>query len=470
MCTIDKKCPSILKSLCVVENEQSGVPYSCALNKTDIEDNSNKSCIIQLLNRVDSTYFIYIRSGRLGSTGNESVECYIKKDDAISSFEQHFLTRTGIKWCNRDKDLDTPDGKYQYIIMKYNEKEKEKEKEKEQKEQVLQKNIEKLMNILFNENLQTNVMSQYNIDVTKLPLGELSLEQIKKAYDILKDLLEVIEKGDSDAIKKLSSRFYTTIPTVGGKTQLVALDTNDKIQEKSALLSDLENLCSIVKNKDSSLYTKYLSLNCNISLVSDPTKLSIIKRYVENRGPTHTIQLNIKSVYDLSKVTENKLYSKWETLHNKQLLWHGTSLANVAGILTNSLCINPIGVSTTGKMFGNGLYFANTSTKSAGYMRTIYGYNSAMFLCEVALGNMHELTEPTLSTFCGKDLPPGKHSTKGQGVNGPDPLSHVLMEDDVIVPIGDIVKRPNINSLLLYDEFIVYDPSQVKLRYLVIFE
>lgn len=61
-------------------------------------------------------------------------------------------------------------------------------------------------------------------------------------------------------------------------------------------------------------------------------------------------------------------------------------------------------------MFGKGVYFADMVSKSANYCRTSKSDpKGLMILCEVALGNMYELTG---SKYVEK-LPKGKHSTKG---------------------------------------------------------
>jgi poly [ADP-ribose] polymerase len=90
-----------------------------------------------------------------------------------------------------------------------------------------------------------------------------------------------------------------------------------------------------------------------------------------------------------------------------------------------------------------------------------------LFLCEVALGNMYELLQAGNIT----KLPDGKHSTKGVGCWQPDTKSHVELEGEgVTVPIGTLKQDLVTGKALQYDEFIVYDTSQIKMRYAVIVE
>lgn len=70
------------------------------------------------------------------------------------------------------------------------------------------------------------------------------------------------------------------------------------------------------------------------------------------------------------------------------LLWHGTPLDSLLGILDLGLQIRRKGVSCTGTMFGNGIYFADACSKSATFCRHL-SWNegeAVLFLCEVDVG------------------------------------------------------------------------------------
>lgn len=75
-------------------------------------------------------------------------------------------------------------------------------------------------------------------------------------------------------------------------------------------------------------------------------------------------------------------------------LFHGSRNENFWSIITNGLTINPTGVVITGKMFGNGTYFAPDACKSMGYTsrsgsRWANGTSNSGFLAiyKVATGN-----------------------------------------------------------------------------------
>ncbi len=65
----------------------------------------------------------------------------------------------------------------------------------------------------------------------------------------------------------------------------------------------------------------------------------------------------------------------------------------------------------------------------------------------------------------------GKMSTKGLGKSEPDQKDWVKLENGCVVPIGklkSVADPKDANSYsLLYNEYIVYDVTQIKLKYLV---
>ena len=151
------------------------------------------------------------------------------------------------------------------------------------------------------------------------------------------------------------------------------------------------------------------------------------------------------------------------------LLWHGSRLTNWAGILSQGLRIAPPEAPVTGYMFGKGCYFSDCSSKSANYCYTNSNKNTGILsLFEVSLGECNELKE---ADYEADKLPKGKLSTKGVGKSEPDKEDWVTLDDGCVVPIGEL--KCNIDPKkaseysLLYNEYIVYDVSQVKLRYLV---
>ncbi|KAA3675831.1 uncharacterized protein DEA37_0010920, partial [Paragonimus westermani] len=86
---------------------------------------------------------------------------------------------------------------------------------------------------------------------------------------------------------------------------------------------------------------------------------------------------------------------------------------------------------------------------------------------QVSLGTPHELYEA-----CSKadKLPSGKHCVKAVGRMTPEKATWKTTEDGLIVPVGKLVPSTSTgdqNFTLHFNEYIVYDPRQVRLRYLM---
>ena len=72
-------------------------------------------------------------------------------------------------------------------------------------------------------------------------------------------------------------------------------------------------------------------------------------------------------------------------------LWHGTRVSNLLSILRSGFVIPPANAPhCTGRMFGNGVYFSDQSTKSLNYSFGYWGgareRNCFMLLNDVAMG------------------------------------------------------------------------------------
>lgn len=105
--------------------------------------------------------------------------------------------------------------------------------------------------------------------------------------------------------------------------------------------------------------------------------------------------LSLKSVYRVDNLDVYQAYKGVRSrIGNEQRLWHGTRACNVLSILKAGLIIPKGGNYTiTGRMFGDGLYFSDQSTKALNYSHGYWGGsrqdNCFMFLCDVAMGRAH---------------------------------------------------------------------------------
>lgn len=158
---------------------------------------------------------------------------------------------------------------------------------------------------------------------------------------------------------------------------------------------------------------------------------------------------------------------------NRRLLWHGSRSTNYGGILSQGLRIAPPEAPVSGYMFGKGVYFADMSSKSANYCCSYNsGQKALLLLGDVELGDpMNELYSSDYNA--GENAKKqGKIATLGKGRTVPAGWK----DAGCIHPDLKGIQVPDTNSgtashdsnqgYLMYNEYIVYDVSQIRLRYL----
>lgn len=72
--------------------------------------------------------------------------------------------------------------------------------------------VQELIKMIFNVETMKQALLAFEIDLTKMPLGKLSRNQLDKAYKILTELQTLIDSGfttSKTAIIDASNRFYT---------------------------------------------------------------------------------------------------------------------------------------------------------------------------------------------------------------------------------------------------------------------
>ncbi|XP_043248325.1 poly [ADP-ribose] polymerase [Colletes gigas] len=450
--------------------------YTVTLVLSDIQTKKNSYYKLQILKHdKQNTYWLFRSWGRIGTTiGGTKLE-KLALEDCIEEFESLYQEKSGNDWNRREHFIKIPNKMYPVDV----------DLGDEVPAQLLESNIKSdleqqvqdLMKLIFSEANMKKVMTEFEIDTDKMPLGKLSKKQIQKAYAVLTDLQDILKNENVERVTLIdaSNRFYNLIPHNFGVSELKILDTTEEIHAKCEMLDallEMEIAYSLLHSKTDDtknpLDAHYEQLKTDIKALDKETKeYQAIQEYVKNtHAETHTqYELEVEDVFVVKRKGEDSRYKPFRKLQNKKLLWHGSRTTNFAGILSQGLRIAPPEAPSTGYMFGKGIYFADMVTKSANYCCTSNeNPTGLLLLCEVALGNMYE----RYAADYIEKLPNGKHSTFGRGQTQPDPKSVYKTEDNVEIPYGPPVraKLPK-KSTLLYNEYIVYDVAQVKARYLL---
>ncbi|KAL3482347.1 poly polymerase catalytic domain-containing protein [Aspergillus californicus] len=483
--------------------DDSGLIWDATLNQTVSAQNNNKFYRVQLLVSKDGKqYQTWTRWGRVGENGQSAHLGNGTLDNAKTYFEKKFKDKSGLAWKDR---LNNPkNGKYTFIERNYEESDDEEDKKivKRQSKTVESKlpaAIQRLVSFIFNQDHFLSTMAQMSYDVKKLPLGKLSKRTLQTGFETLKELAELAATPSlamsrygmqlRPAMEQLSNRYFTTIPHIFGRNRPPVLDNEVYIKKEVELLetlTDMEVANKIMKDSTqvedvNPVDRQYAGLGMQEMTPLDHTSTEFheLQKYLtESRGSTHRLNYRVNDIFRIERQGEHDRFksSSYSSLKdtNRRLLWHGSRSTNYGGILSQGLRIAPPEAPVSGYMFGKGVYFADMSSKSANYCCP---YNSGgkglLLLGDVELGDpLYELD--------GSDYHAGENAKKngsiatlgkGQTIPGgwkdagcvhPD-LQGIQMPD---TSSGPAQHNGNNQASLLYNEYIVYDIAQIRLRYL----
>lgn len=313
-----------------------------------------------------------------------------------------------------------------------------------------------ILTILVNRLVETNRHEIYkstggkmDVDLStgiiSTPVGVVTKDTINQARVIFDRMIPFITTNnldDNTYVENLNSYLMKIPQKVGssrGWHKTFLTNTTD-IDNQIVLLDQLESSVELAISRQLSVTTNNTAqqnvpalFNAKINVCTDQGVIDhITKLFFSTLQQQHvSSKLKPKRVYEVCIDSMNTAYVNYgSTLQNQQVLWHGTRVFNILSILKNGLIIPPVRGGTysiAGRMFGNGVYFANSSSKSLNYS---FGYwdngprdnNCFMFLCDVALGDYYT---PQSSS---ESLPKaGKHSTWAKkGYSG-------VQNDEIIV-------------------------------------
>ncbi|XP_022689274.1 poly [ADP-ribose] polymerase 2-like [Varroa jacobsoni] len=475
---------------------EKGDVYDVMLNQTNVEFNNNKYYLLQLAKANNrNQYYVWFRWGRVGKKGrNNLIPCADDLDKAKGIFKQKFFDKTCNEFDERHGFVKVK-GKYDLVQVCADETDpqalkKEVEKitatQREEQPSCLDFDLKSFVELIFNVKKMEVVLKELKFDSQKTPLGNLTKHQIAAGYAALKVIEDCVTNGiRGTRLNQACNDFYTRIPHDFGMRVPPLIRSYEEIRQKVELLealTDVQFAIELLRRKISAdnmhiIDRHYISLGARLTKVST-AELRLINKYLQvTHAPTHNeYTMCIQDAFSISKPDEIKRFNS--RIPNRMLLWHGSRLSNWASIISQGLRIAPPEAPVTGYMFGKGVYFADSSSKSANYCFPSRAHNEGiLLLSEVALGEVNELYE---ANYEASELPIGKHSVKGMGYMVPRETSFIEIPslDDkhpVTVPCGQLhdisnmKKRGsrNISYILNYNEYVVYDVSQIKMRYLL---
>lgn len=175
-------------------------------------------------------------------------------------------------------------------------------------------------------------------------------------------------------------------------------------QNQHDLLEQLENSVKnskpIVRDETASETIERL-FGYSLEVVEDGKEFDRINSFYK-KGINRAHVASNRELYKIYKMVNAEKLSAFEEtakrLGNVQMLWHGTRAHNVLSILKGGLIIPPTvggGYTIAGRMFGDGVYFSDQSTKSLNYSAGYWGSggyekgNIFMLNANVAMGKAY---------------------------------------------------------------------------------
>lgn len=237
------------------------------------------------------------------------------------------------------------------------------------------------------------------------PLGMVTAEGIAEARTLLIEISNLVHSHqytDSRFVSALND-YLMLIPQNIGRAKpdpQQLFPGLDAVQKQNSILDSLEaslqNVLSAAKEDKVEVPIPKL-FAARLDMVEDMVEIDRIRRkYRETQKAMHaSAHLDVKRVFRVQLDCMSEMFEReGQKVGNVQELWHGTRASNLLSILKSGFMIPAANAPhCTGRMFGNGVYFSDQSTKSLNYA---YGYwqgkadeNCFMFLVDVAMGKSY---------------------------------------------------------------------------------
>ncbi|KAM3589297.1 hypothetical protein VKS41_000165 [Umbelopsis sp. WA50703] len=494
----------------------NGEPLDIILHRTDVIASQwglNMFYKMSLIyNKLLDMDILWTRWGAIGQIGAFQKTPIPGRAAAVAEFKKLFKAKSGNLWDSRMTEFTSKPGRFNMVkVSPYQDNATltELDLTKPTVPSQLNSSIQNLLKLCVNfKNLES---AKADIKMG-LPLGQLSERTLDEADRILKQVdnilyeLEVLNVsiGGMHDVKRmkelhhmlalLSNDYYLLIPKSTDSTYgIKPLSTRRILGEEESRLSNLKyfnytaNVLMAAQHRNDEMNPLdyvHKSLDCDIQELSPETGHeelhNAISKYMQETGAGPSGEhYDLLHLFSVDRKGEAARYQPFATNENRMLLWHGSKISNFIGILKQGLRIKPGQAYETGSMFGSGLYFADMFSKSSGYCNDYTSVDaqpySLMLLCEVALGKTYDLVS-------AKDMDRNEEdylSTKGLGQQGPNPKMFIKDKHGVTIPQGPIIPFEDTtsasagnlgqaNRVLMHNEYIVYDPAQVRIKYLLV--
>ncbi len=293
---------------------------------------------------------------------------------------------------------------------------------------------------IHNITTQTNITYDISTGNFSTPLGLVTPDAITLARDYL---TQIATSGQTNnrRIRSAINSYLRLIPqNLGHKIDYQRFFQPQEIQRQQEILNALA--AAITQPESDRVFECSVTRVPGSTLQGKQIFRKIRKLYESTINRNHlAASYKLRRLYevDIPAMTE-AFAAKATEIGNVKLHWHGTKASNLLSILKQGLIIPPASASQcTGRMFGNGIYGSEQSTKALNYATNYWNQSGDgnqrvyMLLCEFAMGKEYTFK----NSYRGALPKPGYDST-------------------YVKPGSSVINQ----------ESIVYDSAQVKIKYL----
>ena len=305
--------------------------------------------------------------------------------------------------------------------------------------------------------LTSTVAAKITANGIETPLGVLTVGQIEKGEAILDELYEHFKAGTATRkmLEDASGDFYSAIPHRLGRTReaiaAAVIDSLEQFDQKQETLQLMKDMLAVNGEHGSVLFDaqvdqKYRALGCELAEVNRDSKdFKTLADYVHKSQVKHK-NVKVQSIYTIRRPAEQSAFRT--DIGNERQLFHGSRIKNWVGILSRGILMPKIVVSmgvnrTDAGWLGNGMYFGDAACTASFYTTPGKKQTRFMAIARVALGKTMDFTKITYGL---NEPPPGFQSTHGVR--------------------RSLLRRSDFDD----DEYVIYDPRQQRLEYLVEFK
>ncbi|XP_074550886.1 protein mono-ADP-ribosyltransferase PARP4-like [Halichoeres trimaculatus] len=279
-------------------------------------------------------------------------------------------------------------------------------------------------------------------NILAVPVNKLSLNDVSRVEGLLLQAQRKLKEEKPAEVASLMEDVYTLLPHRVQPAPPTVKLISQKL-DLCQLIRDMLNVSEMtLRSPVSTCLGKYRALRCSIEAVPPGSS--------EFQAVTAPLQHSTRQIQQVLRVSRGvELQTFRSELENVRGLLHSTSPSNLVGVLSRGLLLPRVGVEHHGiertdiGNLGSGIYFTDSMGSSLKYSKPSETDGSRLLLvCDVALGKSKTVNKKD-STLT--EAPEGFNSVLG-------------------------LRRSRGNRSDFEDnEYVVYSPDQVKLKYVVKF-